>query len=91
MEGKAVLHYYPIRGRGEPVRLMLSYLKIEWDEHVVPIGFMPESREAFLKVRENYEFRKVPVLEIDGFKLCETKATLRYLAAKNGMHPTDHY
>lgn len=70
---------------------MLSYLKIEWDEHVVPIGFMPESREAFLKVRENYEFRKVPVLEIDGFKLCETKATLRYLAAKNGMHPTDHY
>lgn len=44
-----------------------------------------------MKVRENYEFRKVPVLEIDGHKLGETKAILRYLSSKNGMHPTDPY
>ena len=35
------------------------------------------------------EFGKVPMLEIDGLQLVESKSIMRYLALKHGMHPTD--
>lgn len=83
MESKPKLYYFDAWARGEPIRLLLSHLKIEWEEEVIPLGpIKPE-------IKEKLEFGKVPMLEIDGMQLVESKSILRYIALKHGLHPTD--
>lgn len=89
MDKKPVLHYFTIRGRGDSIRFVLDHLGIEWEEKEIPSGFLPEFVEAFKAVRDDFEFRKCPVLEIDGHKLCETRSIIRYLMLKANRHPTD--
>lgn len=83
MESKPKFHYFDAWARGEPIRLLLSHLKIEWEEVVIP--YPPLKPE----VKEKYEFGKVPMLEIDGMELVESKSILKYIALKHGLHPTD--
>lgn len=83
MDSTPKLHYFDAYARGEPIRLLLSHLKIEWEEVKVDIPpFSPETKEKF-------EFGRVPMLEMDGMKLVESKAILKYIALKHGLHPTD--
>lgn len=87
---KVVLNYFPIQGRAEVVRVMLSYLNITYDERALPSPLFGQQAE-WEKVRGEFEFLAVPVLEIDGHKLSETRSILRYLAAKHHLHPLDAY
>ena len=85
MAGKVVLHYFNGRGKMESIRWLLTVAEVEFDE-------------VYLTTREQYEkllsdgalmFQQVPMVEIDGMKLVQTKAILNYIAEKYNLHGKD--
>ncbi|XP_042289130.1 glutathione S-transferase, alpha tandem duplicate 1 [Thunnus maccoyii] len=85
MAGKVVLHYFNGRGRMESIRWLLAVAEVEFDE-------------VFLTTRQQYEkllsdgvlmFQQVPMVEIDGMNLVQTKAILNYIAEKYNLHGKD--
>ncbi|XP_034753918.1 glutathione S-transferase, alpha tandem duplicate 1 [Etheostoma cragini] len=85
MAGKVVLHYFNGRGKMESIRWLLTVAEVEFDE-------------IYLTTREQYEkllsdgalmFQQVPLVEIDGMKLVQTKAILKYIAEKYNLHGKD--
>ncbi|KAA8577911.1 hypothetical protein FQN60_017444 [Etheostoma spectabile] len=85
MAGKVVLHYFNGRGKMESIRWLLTVAEVEFDE-------------IYLTTREQYEkllsdgalmFQQVPMVEIDGMKLVQTKAILKYIAEKYNLHGKD--
>nr|ABW24669.1 glutathione S-transferase [Paralichthys olivaceus] len=85
MAGRVVLTYFDGRGKMEPIRWLLAAAEVEFEE-------------VFLKTREQYEkllsdgdlmFQQVPLVEIDGMKLIQTKAILKYIAEKYNLHGKD--
>ncbi|XP_062256491.1 glutathione S-transferase A4-like [Platichthys flesus] len=85
MAGKVVLTYFDGRGRMETIRWLLAAAEVEFEE-------------VFLTTREQYEkllsdgdlmFQQVPLVEIDGMKLVQTKAILQYIAEKYNLHGKD--
>ncbi|KAM8858620.1 glutathione S-transferase 3-like [Spinachia spinachia] len=85
MAGKVVLHYFNGRGKMESIRWLLTVAEVEFDE-------------VYLTTREQYEkllsdgalmFQQVPLVEIDGMKLIQSKAILNYIAEKYNLHGKD--
>ncbi|XP_034040859.1 glutathione S-transferase alpha I-like isoform X2 [Thalassophryne amazonica] len=85
MAEKIVLHYFNTRGKMESIRWLLAAADVDFDE-------------VFLTTREQYEkllsdgdlmFQQVPMVEIDGMKLIQTKAIYNYIAEKYKLHGTD--
>ncbi|XP_074502518.1 glutathione S-transferase A4-like [Sebastes fasciatus] len=85
MAGKVVLHYFNGRGKMESIRWLLTVAEVEFDE-------------VYLTTREQYEkmlsdgdlmFQQVPLVEIDGMKLIQTKAILNYIAEKYNLYGKD--
>ena len=84
------LTYWNGRGRAETIRLFLAVCGEEYTEHVP--GF--DASVTHLSEPEHFEslrdggylaFGSVPLLCIDGMKLVQTQAIVRYLAAKHGL------
>ncbi|XP_061600619.1 glutathione S-transferase, alpha tandem duplicate 1 [Cololabis saira] len=82
MSDKVILHYFNGRGRMESIRWLLAFAGVEFEER-------------YLSTREDYEklqsdgslmFQQVPMVEIDGMKLVQTKAILQYVAEKYQLH-----
>lgn len=63
MESKAKVHYFKLWGRAEPIRMLLWYSKIPYDDVFYEMG------EKFKESKANFEFGQVPQVEIDGHKL----------------------
>ncbi|KAK1170898.1 glutathione S-transferase 3-like [Acipenser oxyrinchus oxyrinchus] len=85
MAEKAKLYYFDGRGLMESIRWLLTVAGVEFEE-------------VFLKTREQYEqllkdgalmFQQVPLVEIDGMKLIQTRAILNYIAAKYNLYGKD--
>ncbi|XP_068579767.1 glutathione S-transferase A4-like [Cebidichthys violaceus] len=85
MAGKVVLTYFNGRGKMESIRWLLAVAEVEFDE-------------VYLTTREQYEkllsdgdlmFQQVPLVEIDGMKLIQSKAILNYIAEKYNLHGKD--
>ncbi|XP_056421701.1 glutathione S-transferase alpha-4-like [Hyla sarda] len=85
MSGKPKLYYFNGRGKMESIRWLLATAGVEFEEE-------------FLETREQYEallhdgallFQQVPMVEIDGMKLVQTKAILQYIAAKHNLYGKD--
>lgn len=77
------LHYFPLYGRGETVRMLLHYHGVQFNDHRVQVQDWPGLKTAGFS-----EFGQLPVLEIDGKRLVQSKAILRYIAEKYGYYPT---
>ncbi|KAM6915958.1 glutathione S-transferase alpha M14-like [Xenentodon cancila] len=82
MSDKVILHYFNGRGKMESIRWLLAFARVEFEE-------------IYLSTREDYEkllsdgslmFQQVPMVEIDGMKLVQTKAILNYIAEKYNLH-----
>ncbi|XP_067277526.1 glutathione S-transferase A1-like [Pseudorasbora parva] len=78
MSGKVVLHYFNGRGKMESVRWLLAAAGVEFEE-------------VFLTKREHYDkllkdgalmFQQVPLVEIDGMQLVQSRAILNYISEK---------
>lgn len=78
------LYDYPLSGSCYKVRLLLSFLNIDYES--VPIDFFPgrEHRgDAFLEINP---LGQIPVLEDEGLRFRDAQAILVYLAAKYDPH-----
>ncbi|KAL7877423.1 hypothetical protein SRHO_G00040660 [Serrasalmus rhombeus] len=85
MSGKVVLYYFDGRGKMESIRWLLAVAGVEFEE-------------VFLTTRANYEelvndgallFHQVPMVEMDGMKLVQSKAIMNYIAGKYNLYGKD--
>lgn len=85
MSEKVVLHYFNGRGKMESIRWLLAAAGVEFEE-------------VFLTKREHYEklvndgalmFQQVPLVEIDGMQLVQSRAILNYIAGKYNLYGKD--
>ncbi|XP_031467202.1 glutathione S-transferase isoform X2 [Phasianus colchicus] len=85
MSGKPVLHYANTRGRMESVRWLLAAAGVEFEERFL------ETKEDLQKLRADGSllFQQVPMVEIDGMKLVQTRAILNYIAGKYNLYGKD--
>ncbi|XP_040585215.1 glutathione S-transferase A3 [Mesocricetus auratus] len=85
MAGKPVLHYFDGRGRMEPVRWLLAAAGVEFEEKFL------KTRDDLARLRNDGSlmFQQVPMVEIDGMKLVQTKAILNYIASKYNLYGKD--
>ena len=82
--GEVTLHYFDGYGRAEVIRMILHYHGVSFTDHRVQPADWPA-----LKAAGFAEFEALPVLEIDGHRLVETRAITRYLCRKFGYYPSD--
>uniref|UniRef100_A0ABM5GG75 glutathione transferase n=2 Tax=Pogona vitticeps TaxID=103695 RepID=A0ABM5GG75_9SAUR len=85
MAGKPKLHYFNGRGRMEPVRWLLAAAGVEFDEQFI------QSKADLQKLQEDGSllYQQVPMVEMDGMKLVQTRAILNYIAAKYNLYGKD--
>lgn len=85
MAGKPVLHYFDGRGRMEPIRWLLAAAGVEFEEKFL------KTRDDLERLRNdgNLMFQQVPMVEIDGMKLVQTRAILNYIATKYNLYGKD--
>ncbi|KAL6487549.1 hypothetical protein MHYP_G00041750 [Metynnis hypsauchen] len=85
MSGKVVLYYFDGRGKMESIRWLLAVAGVEFEE-------------VFLTTRAQYEklvndgallFHQVPLVEMDGMKLVQSKAIQNYIAGKYNLYGKD--
>ena len=74
------LTYFKGRGLGELIRFMLAETGTEYEERVITKELLSELRE-----RGELFFQQLPLLEIDGLKMVQSGAIVRYLARKHNM------
>jgi glutathione S-transferase len=79
-----VLHYFNVRGRGESIRFLLAHLGIEYEDHRIEFPDWPALKNSF-------EFKYLPCLQIEGKQLQVAHSILRYLAQKNELYPSDRF
>uniref|UniRef100_A0A8C3N4E0 glutathione transferase n=1 Tax=Geospiza parvula TaxID=87175 RepID=A0A8C3N4E0_GEOPR len=78
MSGKPRLHYFNGRGRMEPIRWLLAAAGVE----VCFWSFVQRSYGSLL-------FQQVPMVEIDGMKLVQTRAIANYISTKHNLYGKD--
>ncbi|KAF5904984.1 glutathione S-transferase 3-like, partial [Clarias magur] len=85
MSGKVVLYYFNGRGKMESIRWLLAVAGVEFEEvHLT-------TNEQFQKLVDDgvLMFHQVPLVEMDGMKLIQTKAILNYIAGKYNLYGKD--
>ncbi|XP_034966584.2 glutathione S-transferase-like [Zootoca vivipara] len=85
MAGKPKLYYINGRGRMETVRWLLAAAGVEFEEQFI------EANEHLEKLRKDGDllFQQVPMVEIDGMKIVQTRAILNYIATKYNLYGKD--
>nr|XP_051711602.1 glutathione S-transferase Yc isoform X1 [Oryctolagus cuniculus] len=85
MSRKPILHYYNARGRMESIRWLLATVGVEFEEKFV------KTRAELDKLRNDgiLMFQQVPMVEIDGMKLVQSRAILNYIASKHDLYGKD--
>ncbi|XP_053142323.1 glutathione S-transferase 3-like isoform X2 [Hemicordylus capensis] len=81
MSEKPKLYYFDGRGKMEPIRWLLAAAGVEFEEEFL------ETREQYEKLLQDGSllFQQVPMVEIDGMKMVQTRAILHYIAAKYNL------
>ncbi|NXY26363.1 GSTA1 transferase, partial [Atrichornis clamosus] len=85
MSGKPKLHYFNGRGRMEPIRWLLAAAGVEFEESFL------EKKEDLTKLQKDgfLLFQQVPMVEIDGMKMVQTRAIANYIAMKYNLYGKD--
>ncbi|CAO2634248.1 Glutathione S-transferase A1 [Lemmus lemmus] len=85
MAGKPVLHYFNGRGRMECIRWLLAAAGVEFEEKFI------DCKEDLEKLQKDGSlmFQQVPMVEIDGMMLVQTRAILNYIATKYNLYGKD--
>ncbi|KAJ8599426.1 hypothetical protein CTAYLR_007987 [Chrysophaeum taylorii] len=89
------LSYFPARGVVEKIRYMLAIGEVVYEDYRYPLSFgtpgdfstviRPEFDADKASGKLDVSMGKVPVLEVDGIEIGQSKAIERYVARKYGM------
>jgi len=85
---KPTLGYWDIRGLAEPIRLMLEYAQVEYDQKLYTVGPAPDyKRNAWMDVKENMglNFPNLPYYLDGDVQICESWAIMKHIARSNGL------
>jgi len=74
-----VITYFPIRGRAEPIRLMLEELDIKYRDNPVVVA-------DWQSLKPQMPFGKIPMFEDGDYTIHESHAIYRYLARKYDLY-----
>ncbi|NP_001082252.1 glutathione S-transferase P 1 [Xenopus laevis] len=77
-----VLTYFPVRGRAEPIRLLLADQGISWKEDEVQIPDWFSGKDARKK---EAVFGQLPQFQDGDYVLYQSNSILRYLGNKHGL------
>ncbi|XP_026879390.1 glutathione S-transferase, alpha tandem duplicate 1 [Electrophorus electricus] len=82
MSDKVVLYYFNGRGKMESIRWLLAVAGVQFEEVYLT------TNEQFQKLVNDgaLMFHQVPLVEMDGMKLVQTKAILNYIAGKYNLY-----
>jgi glutathione S-transferase len=82
------LYMHPASTASRPVRLLIAEKQLDVTEQVVDILSGEHYKDEFSSLNPS---RQVPMLEDDGFRMTESSAILKYLAAKAKLpeYPTE--
>merc|ERR1711981_1090359 len=78
MENKIKLTYFDGKGRGELIRLILTYGGEPWEEDRISFEEWPE-------LKPKTPLGTLPILEYNGEKLCQSISIARFLAKQYGI------
>ena len=79
----ATLHYFPLPGRGECVRLALVLSGQSWQDHRI----VPKEWGEF---KPSTPWGSMPTLELsDGTHLGQARSLMRFIGKATGLYPTD--
>ncbi len=86
MPKKLQLGYWDFRGRGQVLRLLLSYTGLDWEETIYKTS--TETLKWFENDKKTLgiDFPNLPYLLDGDFKLTQTVAIAQYIAAKSGKN-----
>eukprot|EP00992_Anisonema_acinus_P011251 TRINITY_DN7262_c0_g1_i1.p1 TRINITY_DN7262_c0_g1~~TRINITY_DN7262_c0_g1_i1.p1 ORF type:complete len:227 (+),score=25.07 TRINITY_DN7262_c0_g1_i1:57-737(+) len=71
-----ILHYFQIRGRGEPIRMTFAACGAKFSEVGVDFASMKSNAGS-----AEWPFGQAPVLEVGGARISQMQAIMRYVAA----------
>ena len=74
------LTYFDGRGLGERIRYILAETNTPYEERVITKELLGE-----LRAKGDLMFQQLPLLEIDGLKIVQSHAIVRYIARKHGL------
>jgi glutathione S-transferase len=80
-----VLGYWDIRGRGGPIRFLLKFLGVDFEDKMYTTTEDPASRASWLDEKNTLglDFPNLPYFkDTDGFQMTETAAILQYICDK---------
>eukprot|EP00347_Sterkiella_histriomuscorum_P020792 403336443 len=80
------VHYFAGFGRAEPIRMLLTHAKANWED-----VHYDNPLPAEVKTSGILEFGQMPVVELNGKFYSQSKATLRALGKIHGYYPEDAY
>nr|AFJ75815.1 glutathione s-transferase S1 [Sogatella furcifera] len=78
------LTYFPVTALGEPIRWLMSYLDIKFEDYRF-------EREQWPSIKPTTPFGQVPVLEIDGKAVWQSVAISRYFGKKADLAGKDEW
>eukprot|EP00608_Synchroma_pusillum_P002207 CAMPEP_0198419706 /NCGR_PEP_ID=MMETSP1452-20131203/396_1 /TAXON_ID=1181717 /ORGANISM="Synchroma pusillum, Strain CCMP3072" /LENGTH=226 /DNA_ID=CAMNT_0044139843 /DNA_START=113 /DNA_END=793 /DNA_ORIENTATION=- len=84
MDG-ATLHYFRIRGKGEPIRLALEDQGVAYTNDIIPFEDWGATKARGVEAG-NLPFGQVPWLSHDGLELVQMNAILRYVARRLDLY-----
>ncbi|GBN57159.1 Glutathione S-transferase Mu 1 [Araneus ventricosus] len=79
---KPLLGYWDVRGIAEPIRYLLHYKKVDFDEKRYVVASDEWINEKFSL---GFDFPNLPYYKEGDFKLTQSLAIFRYLARKHGL------
>jgi glutathione S-transferase len=77
-----VLTYFPIRGRAEPIRLLLEDAQIKYEDHR-NFNWQQEKPN-----RDKYPFGQLPCMSFGSLHIVQQDAILRHLAREHNYYGT---
>ena len=80
------LFYFPIRGRGEQIRVLMHALEVPFEEVAVDGKLFGELKA---EGPSTLNFGAVPMLEDGGFRLVQGPAIMAYIGRQHGGAPSD--
>ena len=75
------LTYFKGRGLAEQIRFMLAETGTQYEERTITTALLKQLRDD-----GELFFQQLPLLEVDGLKLVQSAAIMRYLARKHDMY-----